>query len=151
MTCCRCNRTGTCKNCSCVKYGLPCHNCSCVKDGLPCHNCSCVKDGLPCHNYLPGRMEKCQNGGGSVPVSGITDQTKSMSTTDNHQVPIMNMPVPPANVDSLIDACCMVPIQPCYSRVAMHSGTSTRPASFIQTHLSCCHRNGDSYFYMGNP
>lgn len=27
MTCCRCNQTGRCKNCSCVKKGQPCQSC----------------------------------------------------------------------------------------------------------------------------
>ena len=35
--CCRCNRTGACRSCSCVKSKTPCHNC------------------------LPGRLGKCMN------------------------------------------------------------------------------------------
>ena len=27
MTCCKCNRTGRCQNCSCVKKGKPCQSC----------------------------------------------------------------------------------------------------------------------------
>ena len=27
MTCCRCNRTGRCQNCACVKRGQPCQSC----------------------------------------------------------------------------------------------------------------------------
>ena len=37
MTCCRCNRTGRCLNCSCVKSGRPCQSC------------------------LPQRLENCAN------------------------------------------------------------------------------------------
>ena len=37
MTCCRCNRTGVCRNCSCKKSGNPCTSC------------------------LPGRLGNCVN------------------------------------------------------------------------------------------
>ena len=37
MACCRCNRTGRCRNCACVKAGNPCQNC------------------------LPGRLGQCLN------------------------------------------------------------------------------------------
>jgi hypothetical protein len=36
MPCCRCNRTGSCKGCACVKAGIPCTNC------LPSKLGSCV-------------------------------------------------------------------------------------------------------------
>ncbi len=38
MTCCRCNKTGRCRNCSCVKTGSQCLSC------------------------LPGRLGQCSNG-----------------------------------------------------------------------------------------
>ena len=30
MTCCKCNRTGRCRNCSCVKGGRQCQSCTCL-------------------------------------------------------------------------------------------------------------------------
>ena len=36
--CCRCNRSGRCQNCTCVKYGSRCSGC------------------------LPGRLGRCRNG-----------------------------------------------------------------------------------------
>ncbi len=49
MTCCRCNRTGSCKNCSCSKRKLKCTNC------------------------LPGRLDKCTN------IEQNTDQEEPSS------------------------------------------------------------------------
>ena len=77
MTCCRCNRTGSCKNCSCSKSNLKCTNC------------------------LPSRLNKCLNlnlnsdGSEERSLSEQEDQTdleaittiqeSCLSNTDNAQ------------------------------------------------------------------
>ena len=43
MTCCRCNRTGRCQNCSCVKNGRKCQNCLALHVG----NCVNVAQNAP--------------------------------------------------------------------------------------------------------
>lgn len=57
MTCCRCNRTGSCKNCSCKKEGRKCDNC------------------------LPGKLNKCLNLS-SLPMTATTQAT-SVTTNSN--------------------------------------------------------------------
>ena len=56
MPCCRCNRTGSCKGCACVKAGNPCTNC------------------------LPSKLGSCVN---SSPNSSSIQQPSTMSTPIN--------------------------------------------------------------------
>ena len=55
MTCCRCNRSGRCRNCSCVKSGTPCQGC------------------------LPQRLGNCTNA--SVPTSNQEQQPPVVEQT----------------------------------------------------------------------
>lgn len=48
MTCCRCNRTGRCQNCTCVKRGQPCQNCLPQRLG----NCVNTARTQPSHSAL---------------------------------------------------------------------------------------------------
>ena len=68
MTCCRCNRSGSCRNCSCVKNGQNCTNC------------------------LPGRLDKCTNStsDGSIAEasvqSGPRDSDNSQADVESPQL-----------------------------------------------------------------
>ena len=57
MSCCRCNRSGRCKNCSCTKSGKPCRGC------------------------LPQRQGNCSNNG---PTSQPPQPTTLSSPTSEH-------------------------------------------------------------------
>ena len=56
MTCCRCNRTGKCQNCACVKEGKECDNC------------------------LPGRLGRC----GNRVINAAADKTHTQTSTPNN-------------------------------------------------------------------
>ena len=58
MACCRCNRSGRCQNCSCVKNGSMCRGC------------------------LPQRLGKCVNTL-LTPPPGASDQTSTLPLTEN--------------------------------------------------------------------
>ena len=57
MTCCRCNRTGKCQNCSCVKNGEACQSC------------------------LPLRLRNCVNTAQNIPSARGTHVQPAASTT----------------------------------------------------------------------
>ena len=70
MVCCRCNRRGLCKGCSCVKDGRPCIDC------LPCREDNC-------HNSTPAvSIEPCPTlTGRTLGDRASQSLTRSSSTT----------------------------------------------------------------------
>ena len=64
MTCCRCNRTGRCRNCACAKSGKPCQNC------------------------LPQRLGNCANTVQTQPsISAVTDLIMKPSSSTQNSAP----------------------------------------------------------------
>ena len=64
INCCRCNRDGRCKNCSCVKRGLNCESC------------------------LPSRLGHCSN-----LISAPSTAFSQPSNCSSHSVPFSSTPV----------------------------------------------------------
>lgn len=89
--CCRCNRTGKCKNCHCVKQGTICTNC------LPLRLGNCENHH---RSHRSHRNHVCPNNGGQPET--VTKQPKTVTnlpespTTDRPKPP----PSPPASTDS---------------------------------------------------
>ena len=57
MSCCRCNKTGRCSNCSCVKAGKLCHSC------------------------LPGRLSQCNNNTTTTTTTQFNSNSKIQTNT----------------------------------------------------------------------
>ena len=74
---CRCNRTGTCKNCACVRAGQSCGKC------------------------LPGRLGKCLNQSAAAhPTTSLTSPTSPTSRTPSDVAnPIVRVPPPASTLD----------------------------------------------------
>ena len=84
--CCRCNRTGTCKNCSCVKAGVPCMKC------LPGNFGKCL-------NQLPRGSSALASSSASAkqpfhlgiqqaPASQVSDSSPSLP--EIHSIPVLS-------------------------------------------------------------
>ena len=79
MPCCRCNRTGSCKGCACVKAGIPCTNClpsklgSCVNSP---HNSSRIQqpstEFIPINAPLPTGPPASDADAASITISAIS-------------------------------------------------------------------------------
>ena len=89
MTCCKCNRTGTCKNCSCVKKNSRCTNC------LPCRLNKCANisrsstddiDNIPETQGDPESVSDISDGG--------NDPTNQQSPTNAHHDDQCKLPDP---------------------------------------------------------
>ena len=82
MTCCRCNKSGTCANCVCVRNGAFCINC------------------------LPGRLNNCRNASGSPSIPPSLNNESGPVSTDVESLPSnsetavpLNPPPPPVQCD----------------------------------------------------
>ena len=81
MTCCRCNRTGRCQNCSCVKRGQPCLSClpqrlrNCVNTVQTRSSALAAADILQPHPDEPNS---------TPPSTDASQQEPSPTTTDAH-------------------------------------------------------------------
>ena len=75
MACCRCDKTGTCKGCSCAKEGRNCDNC------------------------LPGHLNKCQNSTSGL-MTGSKANTSSSCSTASHQLMSTIIPAATSETDS---------------------------------------------------
>ena len=89
MTCCKCNRTGTCKNCSCAKKNSRCTNC------LPCRLNKCANisssstddiDNTPETQGDPESVSEISDGG--------NDPTNQQSPTNAHHDDQCKLPDP---------------------------------------------------------
>lgn len=90
MACCRCNRTGSCRNCRCVKTGNPCQGC------------------------LPQRLGKCVNTVHSPPSEAPDEPTTSLSPTDG-STPMSDTSsslTPPNSTPELLPTAESSPAQP---------------------------------------
>ena len=67
MPCCKCNRTGTCKGCACVKAGLPCTSC------LPSRLGSCM-------NSQQTQTQTAQTPVNALPAAQLSDVPPTIET-----------------------------------------------------------------------
>lgn len=104
MTCCRCNRTGRCRNCSCVKASKHCQSC------------------------LPSRLGQCSNYHASSPKSTTTCPGDSLTTTTTTSVP---QPLPSSSIPSgtavPVTTCSSI------TSASAHSVSATIPATTPST------------------
>jgi hypothetical protein len=100
MVCCRCNRSGKCKNCSCVKQGRPCCGC------LPGRQGACLNLGDPAGS------NQCSSGSPSSTalVSGAV-----CTSTDSPPVPLVGVvsPIPLSSSSQQASASALTGNGPC--------------------------------------
>ena len=73
MTCCRCNCTGSCKNCSCVKAGRTCSNCLPRKLGKCANDAAAIGAHLPADPLASGLPATIS----SIPIHPLTQPSPS--------------------------------------------------------------------------
>ena len=81
MTCCKCNRTGTCKNCSCVKKNSRCTNC------LPCRLNKCANISSSSTDDTDNIPETQSDFESPESVSEISDGENVLLDLTNQQFP----------------------------------------------------------------
>ena len=120
MTCCRCNRTGHCHNCSCVKRGQPCLGCllqrlgNCANTARTQPAPSASEDMAPQPSPTPNRKvsETAQ-----TPVTDTPITTRETSTIFHTASPEADNPVSLSNT-SLTCAPENVPELPQFTAMA---------------------------------
>ena len=83
--CCKCNRTGLCRGCACVKAGKPCVNC------LPSKLGNCVNASTTGSSYLSVPTSTAQTSASTIPAgtgnaSASSTQATSVSTTQTPSI-----------------------------------------------------------------
>ena len=105
MVCCRCNRSGSCKNCQCVKLGRMCDGC------------------------LPGRLGNCHNSTCAAPAPAPARANMSATPANMSAAPAMGTNRL-GNVPSVSTACLLsVSQQPCAGAFTMGQTASASSRS----------------------
>ena len=131
MSCCRCNRTGICKGCACVKAGIPCTNCLPNRLGS-CENCSSTRSRIQQQSTVSTQFNAHQ--AISQPVTGATATAAAAAAAIAVVTPVSTtIPATTASGSSTNSSPAFTPV----SSTPFHWGDAT--------HQSFCENIGKAY------